>query len=60
MAVGLLFLTFGLLQVPSGAMGLKVGMRWWFGFIIIGWGVVATLTCLVQSAKQVRLCMVGC
>jgi hypothetical protein len=54
MASGILFLTYGLMQVPSAAAGVHFGMRWWFGFIIVAWGVVATCTSLVNTAGQVR------
>lgn len=38
--------------MPSASVGLRVGMRWWYGFIIMAWGLVATLTSHVKTARQ--------
>ncbi|KAI8472374.1 MAG: major facilitator superfamily domain-containing protein [Monoraphidium minutum] len=52
LAAGIFYITYGICQVPSAAAGLRLGMRWWFGSIIIAWGVVAACTSLVQNAGQ--------
>ncbi|KAI8472711.1 MAG: major facilitator superfamily domain-containing protein [Monoraphidium minutum] len=51
-ASGLFYLTYGVCQVPSTAAALRVGVRWWYGGIIVGWGVVAACTSLVNSTGQ--------
>jgi hypothetical protein len=51
---GLFYLTYGALQVPSACLALSVGLRWWYGAIIIGWGMVACATALVRNEAQVR------
>ncbi|GBF93030.1 hypothetical protein Rsub_05641 [Raphidocelis subcapitata] len=56
LAAGIFYAALGPLQVPSAAVGMRVGMRWWLGFITIGWGVVATCTSLVNTAGQLYLC----
>lgn len=52
LATGVFYLTYGLCQVPSAAVGLRVGMRRWFGAIIVAWGAIAMCTAFVQSAGQ--------
>ena len=49
---GLFYLTYGLFGVPSAAAGLALGMRWWYGGIIVAWGVVASCTAAVHTAPQ--------
>ena len=50
--VGLFFLTYILLEVPSSLILSKVGARRWIARIMITWGIVAAGMSLVQSANQ--------
>jgi MFS family permease len=50
--VGLFFLTYILLEVPSSVILTKVGARRWIARIMITWGIVAAGMSLVQSANQ--------
>lgn len=50
--VGLFFLTYILLEVPSSLILTKVGARRWIARIMITWGIVAAGMSLVQSANQ--------
>lgn len=52
LAIGLYFITYGICQVPSAIIGLRVGMRWWFAFITAAWGAVAACFALVRTAGQ--------
>lgn len=50
--VGLFFLTYILLEVPSSVILTKVGARRWIARIMITWGIVAAGMSLVQNAHQ--------
>lgn len=50
--VGLFFLTYIVLEVPSSLILTKVGARRWIARIMITWGIVAAGMSLVQSANQ--------
>jgi sugar phosphate permease len=49
---GILFLTYGLLEVPSNVMTVRVGPRRWLGRIMISWGIVAAATMFVSGEKS--------
>lgn len=51
-AAGIFFWGYFLFEVPSNLMLHKIGARVWIARILITWGVVATLTGLVQSVHQ--------
>jgi ACS family tartrate transporter-like MFS transporter len=51
-AAGIFFLGYFLFEVPSNLMLHKIGARVWIARILLSWGVVATLTGLVQSVHQ--------
>jgi MFS transporter, ACS family, tartrate transporter len=46
---GILFLTYGLLEVPSNVMAVRVGARRWISRIMITWGIIAACTMFVTS-----------
>lgn len=50
--VGLFFVTYILLEVPSNLILSRVGARRWIARIMITWGLVAAGMSLVQSANQ--------
>jgi len=52
LGVGLFFLTYILLEVPSSLIMTKVGARRWIARIMITWGIVAAGMSLVQTANQ--------
>ncbi|GBF95154.1 hypothetical protein Rsub_07738 [Raphidocelis subcapitata] len=47
----LFFITFGLFQIPSNLVMLKVGVRAWLAFLLVGCGLVAACFALVNSAS---------
>ena len=51
-AAGVFFIGYFLFEVPSNLMLHKVGARVWIARILLSWGLVATLTGLVQSVHQ--------
>ena len=51
-AAGIFFIGYFLFEVPSNLMLHKVGARVWIARILLSWGLVATLTGLVQSVHQ--------
>src|SRR5229473_1470473 len=51
-ASGIFFIGYFLLEVPSNLMLHKIGARLWIARILLSWGLVASLTGLVQSAHQ--------
>jgi len=51
-AAGIFFIGYFLFEVPSNLMLHKVGARTWIARILLSWGLVATLTGLVQSVHQ--------
>ena len=52
MAAGIFFIGYFVFEVPSNLMLHKVGARVWIARILLSWGLVATLTGLVQSVHQ--------
>ena len=46
---GLFFIGYFLCEVPSNLMMQRVGARRWIARIMISWGLVSTLTCLVSG-----------
>ncbi|MBB3104616.1 MFS transporter [Azomonas macrocytogenes] len=50
--VGLFFVTYILLEVPSNLILSRVGARRWIARIMITWGIVAAGMSLVQNANQ--------
>ena len=51
-AAGIFFIGYFLFEVPSNLILHKVGARVWIARILLSWGVVASLTGLVQSVHQ--------
>jgi len=51
-AAGIFFLGYCLFEVPSNLMLHKIGARIWMARILLSWGIVATLTGLVQTIHQ--------
>ena len=51
-AAGIFFIGYFLFEVPSNLMLHKVGARRWIARILLSWGLVASLTGLVQSIHQ--------
>jgi MFS transporter, ACS family, tartrate transporter len=51
-AAGIFFIGYFLFEVPSNLMLHKVGARIWIARILLSWGLVASLTGLVQSVHQ--------
>ena len=54
-AVGLFYVTYVLLEVPSNLILSKVGARRWIARIMVSWGAVAAGMCLVQTATQLYI-----
>ena len=51
-AAGIFFIGYFLFEVPSNLILHKVGARIWIARILLGWGLVASLTGLVGSIHQ--------
>ena len=51
-AAGIFFIGYFLFEVPSNLILHKVGARIWIARILLGWGLVASLTGLVESVHQ--------
>jgi D-galactonate transporter len=51
-AAGIFFIGYFLFEVPSNLMLQRVGARLWIARILLSWGLVASLTGLVQSIHQ--------
>ena len=51
-AAGIFFIGYFLFEVPSNLILHKVGARRWIARILLSWGLVASLTGLVQSVHQ--------
>ena len=49
---GIFFAGYVLFEVPSNMILAKVGARLWFTRIMVTWGLVSGLTCLVSSPTQ--------
>ena len=55
-AVSILFVTYIAFEVPSNLVLKKFTPRYWIAFITLGWGVVATLSGLVQNYAGLLAC----
>lgn len=55
-AVSILFVTYITFEVPSNLVLKKFTPRYWIAFITLGWGIVATLSGLVQSYAGLVAC----
>ena len=44
-----LFFTYGLFEPVSNILLRRLGPKLWFPFIVVSWGLVTTLTCLVRN-----------
>ncbi|GME64281.1 Major facilitator superfamily [Neofusicoccum parvum] len=55
-AVSLLFVTYLIIELPSNLIIKKVGPSRWIAFITTSWGIVATLTGLVQNYGGLVAC----
>lgn len=49
MGAGLFFVSYCLFAVPCNVMMVRIGARVWLSAVMIAWGVLATLTSLVQG-----------
>jgi len=49
---GVFFLGYFLFEIPSNLILHRIGARVWIARILLSWGVIATLTGLVQSVHQ--------
>jgi MFS transporter, ACS family, tartrate transporter len=54
-AAGIFFIGYFLFEVPSNLMLHKIGARVWIARILLSWGLVASLTGLVQGAHQLYI-----
>jgi sugar phosphate permease len=54
-AFGIFFFGYLLFEVPSNLMLHKFGARVWIARILLSWGLVATLTGLVQNVHQLYM-----
>lgn len=54
-AAGIFFIGYFLFEIPSNLMLHKVGARVWIARILLSWGLVATLTGLVESVHQLYI-----
>src|SRR5262250_932825 len=50
--VGVFFLGYFLLEIPSNLLLHKIGARIWIARILISWGIIAVLTGFVSTAYQ--------
>src|SRR4029077_11845322 len=55
LAVGIFFIGYSLFEIPSNLLLHKIGARIWLARILIIWGLVSTLTGLVQNVQQLYL-----
>lgn len=53
--VGIFFLGYFLLEIPSNLILHKIGARIWIARILISWGIVAMLTGFVRNAPQLYI-----
>lgn len=56
LAVSILFVTYTLSEVPSNLVLKKFTPSRWLAFITVGWGIVATMTGLVNSLGSLLAC----
>jgi MFS family permease len=60
LALMYLFFTYGLCEPISNIALRRLGPKIWFPCIVMGWGLITTLTCLVKSYGgfvAIRLCL---
>ncbi|KAK9777599.1 putative Major facilitator superfamily (MFS) profile domain-containing protein [Seiridium cardinale] len=60
LALMYLFFTYGLCEPISNIALRRIGPKLWFPFIVCSWGLITTLTCLVNnygSYVAIRLCL---
>ena len=57
-AAGIFFIGYFLFEVPSNLMLHKIGARMWIARILLSWGLVASLTGLVQGVHQLYIARV--
>ena len=57
-AAGIFFLGYFLFEVPSNLILHKIGARVWIARILLSWGLVASLTGLVQGVHQLYIARV--
>ena len=55
-AVSILFVTYILSEVPSNLVLKKLTPSRWIAFITVAWGIIATLTGIVQSYGGLIAC----
>ena len=55
LAVGIFFIGYSLFEIPSNLLLHKIGARIWLARILIIWGLISTLTGLVQNVQQLYL-----
>jgi hypothetical protein len=55
LAVGIFFIGYSLFEIPSNLLLHKIGAHIWLARILIIWGLVSTLTGLVQNVQQLYL-----
>ena len=55
LAVGIFFIGYSLFEIPSNLLLHKIGARIWLARILIIWGIISTLTGLVQNVQQLYL-----
>ena len=55
LAVGIFFIGYSLFEIPSNLILHKIGARIWLARILIIWGIISTLTGLVQNVQQLYL-----
>src|SRR6266550_5479894 len=55
LAVGIFFIGYSLFEIPSNLLLHKIGARIWLARILFIWGIISTLTGLVQNAQQLYL-----
>lgn len=54
-AAGIFFIGYFLFEIPSNLILHKIGARVWIARILLSWGLVASLTGLVQSVHQLYI-----
>jgi MFS transporter, ACS family, tartrate transporter len=55
LAVGIFFIGYSLFEIPSNLLLHKIGARIWLARILITWGIISTLTGVVQNLPQLYL-----
>jgi hypothetical protein len=48
-AAGAFYLGYGAAHVPSTLLTMKFGARWWYGTMVIAWGIVATSAAAIKD-----------